>query len=132
MRPPAEDDVLVVLEELGEQRREMGREALADMPRHDPEADYILATAIQAETSLHGLELRAERDGHASVRLWPERFADFRLEVKHGWMMDAGDASIQDAFEYRQTGSAPQAVSRVHAVGLLRLFASTMEKGGAE
>ena len=111
------DEVLVLLEEAGENRRELGEAVLDE---------------LTAERQLHALELRAERDGFASLRLWPARFPDFALEVEHGWLLEPKDTSIQDGFVYRQTGSARWNISRGRALGLLRLFATVLEKGGAE
>ena len=103
------DDVLVILQEQGEERRELGEAVLDE---------------LTAERQLHALELRAERDGFASVRLWPARFPDFALEVRHY-------GSAKTATTYQQTGSGTQAITRGRALGLLRLFATTLEKGGA-
>ena len=51
------------------------------------------------------------------------RFPDFALEVRH---QDGAGKS------YRQTGSAKRDITRGRALGLLRLFATVLEKGGAE
>ena len=101
------DDVLVILEEQGAARRELGDAVLDE---------------LTAEHRLQALEIRAERDGYASMRLWPAQYPDFRLEVRHG---DGEPTS------YWQTGSAFQLVSRGRALGLLRLFAATLGEGGA-
>jgi len=101
------DDVVVILEEQGAARRELGEAVLDE---------------LTAERQLLALQLRAERDGFASVRLWPAQYPDFALEVRH----IAGDA-----FGYQQTGDATHRVSRGRALGLLRLFSGTLEKGGA-
>jgi len=108
MSPQPSEDVLVILQDEGAARREMGEE--------------IRVSFIEPERQLHALELRAERDGFASIALWPARFPDFALEVYH---IDGAGTS------YRQTGSATRTVKRMRALGLLRTFAATLEKGGA-
>jgi len=106
--PPAEGDVLVLLRTEGAARRELGEAVLDE---------------LTADRRLQALELRAERDGFASVLLWPSQYPDYALEVRH----EDGAGKT-----YRQTGSAPHGVSRGRALGLLRLFEGTLEKGGAE
>ena len=100
--------MLVILRHEGAARRELGEAVLGE---------------LTAERHLDALELRAEREGYASVRLWPAEFPDFALEVRHE---DGVGKS------YRQTGSAAHSVSRGRALGLLRLFQATLEKGGGE
>jgi hypothetical protein len=99
----AADDVVVLLQDEGAARRELGEAVLDE---------------LTADRQLHALELRAERDGYASLRLWPAQYPDFALEVRH----DAAEGT-----SYWQTGSALQLVSRGRALGLLRLFAGTLE-----
>jgi len=101
----AKDDVLVMLQDEGAARREL---------------DEAVLDELTADRQLHALELRAERDGFASVRLWPARFPDFALEVRHDG---------RGGFTYGRTGDAPHAVTRMFALGLLRTFAGTLEKG---
>ena len=109
MKP--EDDVVVILEEQGAARRELGEAVLDE---------------LTSERRLQALEVRAEREGFARLRLWPAQYPDFALEVEHGWRLDE-HASIKDAFIYRQTGSAKRDISRGRALDLLRLFAGTLE-----
>lgn len=104
---PAEDEVLVTLADMGAARRDLGEAVLEE---------------LTADRRLLALESRAERDGYASVSLWPARFPNFALEVRHG---DGEPTS------YWQTGSAFQLISRGRALGLLRLFAATLREGGA-
>jgi len=100
-------DVLVILGEQGAARRELGEAVLDE---------------LTAERLLTALELRAERDGFASLRLWPARYPDYALEVHQ----------LVSRKAYWQTGQRRSGgVSRGRALGLLRLFAGTLEKGGA-
>ena len=101
MKP--EDDVVVILEEQGAARRELGEAVLDE---------------LTSERRLQTLEVRAEREGFARLRLWPAQYTDFALEVRH----DAAEGT-----SYWQTGSAFQLVTRGRALGLLRLFAGTLE-----
>ena len=105
--PQRADDVLVILQDEGAARRELGEAVLDE---------------LTADRLLQALELRAERDGFASLHLWPAQYPEFALEVRH----DPAEGT-----SYWQTGTVFQLVSRGRALGLLRLFAGTLETGGA-
>ena len=98
-----------------EARRETEDEA---RPAWRELTEVISDGCLRDERRLLALEARAERDGFASVKLWPARFPDFALEITKG----------SGGMIYGQTGSAPQTITRVYALGLLRFFPDALKR----